>query len=210
MFSPSREKARLSNVDVRHIPLKNRKAEHDRFRALCGRKRRSGTGCVTEIKSHLFEDCDPPRMVRRQKARPQCLTDAPAFHRWLDKQEFIGTNSLLLPPRSQQKTHHAFIMVSDRISGPSCIFPSYTWAPFQSKWGRAKTAVASNRAAAVSSIESCHFLLCHRRILETVMNKHFASCYSECTPDNRIHRCLHSHLQKQNQHYEVYGNFSGP
>lgn len=30
------------------------------------------------------------------------------------------------------------------------------------------------------------------RILETVltMNKHFASCYSECTPDNRIHRRL--------------------
>ena len=114
--------------------------------------------------------------------------------------------------RSRRAINYAFIVVSDRISGPSCIFPSYTWAPFQSKWGRAKTAVASNRAAAVSSIESCHFLLCHRRILETVltMNKHFASCYSECTPDNRIHRCLHSHLQKQNQHYEVYGNFSGP
>lgn len=48
------------------------------------------------------------------------------------------------------------------------------------------------------------------RILETVltMNKHFASCYSECTPDNRIHRRLHSHLQKQNQRCEVYGNFS--
>ena len=54
--------------------------------------------------------------------------------------------------RSRRAINYAFIVVSDRISGPSYIFPSYTWAPFQSNWGRAKTAVASNRAAAVFPI----------------------------------------------------------
>ena len=37
--------------------------------------------------------------------------------------------------RSRRAINYAFIVVSNRISGPSCIFPSYTWAPFQSKWG---------------------------------------------------------------------------
>ena len=32
------------------------------------------------------------------------------------------------------------------------------------------------------------------------MNKHFASCYSECTPDNRIHRCLHFVQSKDRIH----------
>ena len=62
--------------------------------------------------------------------------------------------------RSRRAINYAFIVVSDRISGPSCIFPSYTWAPFQSKWGRAKTAVASNRAAAVSSMPYAAFQYC--------------------------------------------------
>ena len=62
--------------------------------------------------------------------------------------------------RSRRAINYAFIVVSDRISGPSCIFPSYTWAPFQSNWGRAKTAVASNRAAAVSSMPYAVFQYC--------------------------------------------------
>ena len=59
--------------------------------------------------------------------------------------------------RSRRAINYAFIVVSDRISGPSCIFPSYTWAPFQSNWVRAKTAVVSNRAAAVSSMPYAAF-----------------------------------------------------
>ena len=62
--------------------------------------------------------------------------------------------------RSRRAINYAFIVVSDRISGPSYIFPSYTWAPFQSNWGRAKTAVASNRAAAVSSMPYAAFQYC--------------------------------------------------
>ena len=62
--------------------------------------------------------------------------------------------------RSRRAINYAFIVVSDRISGPSYIFPSYTWAPFQSNWGRAKTAVASNRAAAVSSMPYTAFQYC--------------------------------------------------
>ena len=53
--------------------------------------------------------------------------------------------------RSRRAINYAFIVVSDRISGPSCIFPSYTWAPFQSNWVRAKTAVASNMNRPLSS-----------------------------------------------------------
>ena len=81
---------------------------------------------------------------------------------------------------SRRAINYAFIVVSDRISGPSCILPSYTWAPFQSNWGRAKTAVASNRAAAVSSMpyaafqyckviwfyKSGHFRIIHKRYAE--------------------------------------------
>ena len=59
--------------------------------------------------------------------------------------------------RSRRAINYAFIVVSDRISGPSCIFPSYTWAPFQSKWGREKTAVAPYRAAAVFPIPYAAF-----------------------------------------------------
>ena len=59
--------------------------------------------------------------------------------------------------RSRRAINYAFIVASNRISGPSCIFPSYTWAPFQSKWGREKTAAASNRAAAVSSMPYAAF-----------------------------------------------------
>ena len=59
--------------------------------------------------------------------------------------------------RSRRAINYAFIVVSDRISGPSYIFPSYTWAPFQSNWGRAKTAVASNRAVAVFPIPYAAF-----------------------------------------------------
>lgn len=87
--------------------------------------------------------------------------------------------------RSRRAINYAFIVVSNRISGPSCIFPSYTWAPFQSKWGREKTAAASNRAAAVSSMPYAAFQYCkviwfyksgHFRIIHKRHSELLCSC----------------------------------
>ena len=56
-------------------PAQAEKPSMTDFKPYVGRKRRSGTGCITEINDHLFEGL--PQMARRKKTRPQCLRPHP-------------------------------------------------------------------------------------------------------------------------------------